>query len=159
MKLKAVARITPHINGFMVEAPTPMYQEYLRRHLGETLAKFGGVMEITIADPVETDNQVYMRLFHAVRDKFAIHHNEARDKVEADLIAEFGIKEGLKRRLKDKYGSINDKGELKSLAKYTRGDWIPLIRGVLNEALEQGIECQEEVLEYGARNYQWRNVK
>jgi hypothetical protein len=151
MRLRAVARIKIMNNGFAVEYPTPAYAAYFRDKVAQAIKLSGGVMEVVIQDPTETDSQAFMRLFHAVRDSFAKHWNEARDKVEADLVGHFGVKEGLKKRLKRDYGSITDDGEPKSLTKYSRGDWISLLRGTITEALELGIDIMDQAIEYETR--------
>ena len=139
-------------NGFAVEYPSPIYAHYFKTVMADKIKASGGVLDVAIGEPTETDNQAFMRLFHALRDGFAKHWNQARSQAEADLIQEFGVREGLKRRLKNDYGSVNDDNELKSLTKYARGEWISLIRGVLTEALEQGLEIGEVAVEFAGRS-------
>lgn len=145
--MRSVCRVKAYDNGFFVEYPNPSYAEYFRSIV---IKKCGGILDVSVEEPRETDNQAFMRMFHAIRDSFARYWNEPKSKVEADLIREFGVKEGLKKRLKTDYGSQAD-GELKSLRGYSRGEWIVLIRGALTEAMEQGIESAAIAIEFGGR--------
>lgn len=152
MSLRQVCRVKIYNNGFAVEYPSPLYAHYFQTVIADKLKASGGVLEVIVGEPTETDNQAFMRLFHALRDGFAKHWNQARTQVEADLIQEFGIREGLKRRLKTDYGSVNEDQKLKSLTNYSRGEWISLIRGVLTEAMEQGMDIAEVAIEFGGRS-------
>lgn len=151
MSLKSVCKIDGADNGYFVHFPNPGYAEFFKRRVLPRLSKHGLAAEITISEPVETDSQAFMRLFHLLRDKFASHHNEKRTEMEENLIRQFGIKEGIKLRLKADYGGRDEGKELKSLTKYTRGEWITLIRGVLTEAWEQGINAESINVEFNGR--------
>jgi hypothetical protein len=151
MTLRSVCRVKPWKNGFAVEYPNPGYAEYFKKVVTNEILQNDGFMEITVADPTESDNKAFMRIFHGLRDAFAREYNEPRTQVEKNLIQEFGVKEGLKRRLKADYGGRDVEGELKSLTEYTRGEWIVLIRGVITEALEQGLNVGSIAVEFGGK--------
>ena len=150
MSLRSVCRVKPYKNGFAVEYPTAAYAKYFKSKIAQQIKDSGGVLDVIVQEPRETDNKAYLRLFHAVRDSFAKWHNEPKSLVEKNLIGEFGIKEGIKKRLKLDYGASSE-GEIKSLTKYTKAEWIVLIRGTLTEAMEQGIAVEAIAIEFGGR--------